>query len=258
MIEYWLRAYEQMMNSFYFLHRKIAMNLVSNTSNTPDQQPITNISTSAIQNKYGLATSSDPQIWTSLYEQDTHIAIWQRNNSGTIQKSIEALLAVNTFSQLQFSCPTEDVAQKLALHMPDFENREVLLEDIALLSDMFACLFDQDAIGLRLRVIDTPMCPRFHIDQVPSRLVTTYAGPATEWVPNEFADRSKLGAGNNGLSDEESGLLQQPCHIQSMQTGDVALLKGGRWQGNEDKGLIHRSPKHSDGQKRLLLTLDFA
>lgn len=234
------------------------MNPASSPSNTLDQQVITNISTASTQNKYGLATSSDPQIWTSFYEQDIHIAIWQRNHSDAINKSINALLALNTFSQLQFSSPTQDVAQKLALHMPQFENREVLLEDITLLTDMFACLFDQDAIGLRLRVIDTPMCPRFHIDQVPSRLVTTYAGPATDWVPNDFADRSKLGAGNNGLSDEESGLLQQPCHIQSMQTGDVALLKGGQWKGNENKGLIHRSPKHSDGQKRLLLTLDFA
>ena len=123
---------------------------------------------------------------------------------------------------------------------------------------MFACLFDQDAIGLRLRVIDTPMCPRFHVDQVPCRLITTYAGPATEWVPNEFADRNKLGAGNNGLSDEASGLLMQPNPIKSLQTGDVALLKGGGWKGNEDKGLVHRSPNNSDGQKSLLLTLDFA
>ena len=234
------------------------MNPASSPSNTLDQQAITNISTASIQNKYGLATSSDPKIWTSFYEQDIHLAIWQRNHSDTINKSINALLALNTFSQLQFSSSTNDVAQKLALHMPQFENREALLEDIALLTDMFACLFDQDAIGLRLKVIDTPMCPRFHVDQIPSRLITTYAGPATEWVPNEFADRSKLGAGNNGLSDEESGLLKQPCHIQSMQTGDVALLKGGRWQGNEDKGLIHRSPNNNDEQKRLLLTLDFA
>ncbi len=234
------------------------MNLASNVSNTPNQQPITNLNSSTFQNKYGLAASSDPQIWTSFYEQNIHIAIWQRTHAVAIEKSVNALLAINTFSQLQFSAPTQDIARKLELHMPHFEHRAALLEDITLLTDMFACLFDQDDIGLRLRVIDTPMCPRFHIDQVPSRLVTTYAGPATEWVPDEFADRNKLGAGNNGLSDEESGLLQQPCHIQSMQIGDVALLKGGRWKGNEGSGLIHRSPNHSDGQKRLLLTLDFA
>ena len=224
----------------------------------PKLQPITNFNTSSDHNKYALAASSDPQIWTSFYEENIHIAVWQRTHSMAMDTSINALLTLNTFSQLQFSAPTQDVARTLALHMPQFENRETLLEDIALLTDMFACLFDQDAIGLRLRVIDTPMCPRFHVDQIPSRLITTYSGPATEWVPNEFADRSKLGAGNNGLSDEESGLLQPPCHIQSIQTGDVALLKGGGWKGNEGSGLIHRSPNNIDGQKRLLLTLDFA
>jgi hypothetical protein len=238
--------------------KKITMNLATNLMNVPAQQPITSLNTASIENKYALAASSDPQIWTSFYEEHIHLAVWQRTHSVALDQSVNALLTLNTFSQLQFSSPVQDVAHKLALHMPHFEQREVLLEDITLLTDMFACLFDQDAIGLRLRVIDAPMCPRFHVDQVPCRLITTYAGPTTEWVPHEFADRNKLGAGNNGLTDETSGLLQQPSHIQSMHIGDVALLKGERWQGNEGKGLIHRSPNNSGGQKRLLLTLDFA
>jgi hypothetical protein len=224
----------------------------------PELQPITNFNTSSDHNKYALAASSDPQIWTSFYEENIHLAVWQRTHSMAMDKSVNALLALSTFSQLQFSSSTHDVARKLGLHMPHFEHREVLLEDIILLTDMFACLFEQDAIGLRLRVIDTPMCPRFHVDQVPCRLITTYAGPATEWVPHELADRNKLGAGNNGLSDETSGLLRQPNPIQSLHMGDVALLKGGGWKGNEDSGLVHRSPNNIDGQKRLLLTLDFA
>jgi hypothetical protein len=226
-----------------------------NIAQTPlEQQLIVDIN----KNNIGLAASSEAEIWTSFYEEDVQIATWQRTRSIVLNESVDALLALNTFSQLQFSSPAQDVAQKLAMHMPQFKHRSVLLKDIALLSDMFACLFDQDNVGLRLKVLDTTMCPRFHVDQVPCRLLTTYRGPATEWLPNESADRNKLGAGNQGLSDDLSGLFQQANDIESMNAGDVALLKGEAWQGNEGRGLIHRSPINSGGHKRLLLTLDFA
>jgi hypothetical protein len=230
-----------------------------NIASTPlKQQSIVGINKLSKHNNIGLAASSEAEIWTSFYEQDVQIATWQRTRSIELNESVNALLELNTFSQLQFSSPAQNVVQKLAMHMPQFKHRSVLLKDIALLSDMFACLFDQDNVGLRLKVLDTTMCPRFHVDQVPCRLLTTYRGPATEWLPNESADRNKLGAGNQGLSDDLSGLFQQANDIESMNAGDVALLKGEAWQGNEGRGLIHRSPINSGGHKRLLLTLDFA
>jgi hypothetical protein len=230
-----------------------------NIARTPlKQQSIVGINTLSKHNNIGLAASSEAEIWTSFYEQDVQIVTWQRTRSIVLNESVNALLALKTFSQLQFSSPAQDVVQKLDMHMPQFKHRSVLLEDIALLSDMFACLFDQDNVGLRLKVLDTTMCPRFHVDQVPCRLLTTYTGPATEWLPNESADRNKLGTGNQGLSDDLSELFQQASDIESMNVGDVALLKGEAWQGNEGRGLIHRSPINSGGHKRLLLTLDFA
>ena len=45
--------------------------------------------------------------------------------------------------------------------------------------------------------------------------------------------------------------------IQSANEGDVCLLKGESWQGNEGRGLIHRSPQVKSGQRRLFLSLDF-
>jgi hypothetical protein len=230
-----------------------------NIASTPlKQQSIVGINTLSKHNNIGLAASSEAEIWTSFYEQDVQIVTWQRTRSIVLNESVNALLALKTFSQLQFSSPAQDVVQKLDMYMPQFKHRSVLLEDIALLSDMFTCLFDQDNVGLRLKVLDTTMCPRFHVDQVPCRLLTTYTGPATEWLPNESADRNKLGTGNQGLSDDLSGLFQQASDIESMNAGDVALLKGEVWQGNEGRGLIHRSPINSGGHKRLLLTLDFA
>ncbi len=44
-------------------------------------------------------------------------------------------------------------------------------------------------------------------------------------------------------------------NVQYLQAGDVAVLKGEKWQGNEGAGLVHRSPSGQQG--RLLLSLDW-
>ncbi len=208
-----------------------------------------------------LAASDDPAIWASIYEADINLALWQRQQTAALKASVQSLLAQRTFSQLQLALPVASLAKRLDEELPDFELRASLVEDVAQLADMFACLFELNTVGLRLKVLDAAMCPRFHVDRVPCRLVSTYTGPTTEWLANKGIDRSKLGSGSNGLSDERSGLLrlgqQQPSEIQRMSTGEVGLLKGELWQGNEGRGLVHRSPSISGG-KRLLLTLDFA
>jgi len=43
-----------------------------------------------------------------------------------------------------------------------------------------------------------------------------------------------------------------------LNAGDVAFLKGEHWDGNENKGLVHRSPIVNENENRLLLTLDFS
>ncbi|WP_445779195.1 DUF1826 domain-containing protein, partial [Shewanella sp.] len=52
-------------------------------------------------------------------------------------------------------------------------------------------------------------------------------------------------------------LIKSTEDIRQLNQGDVALLKGELWQGNEGYGLIHRSPQLVDNSLRLLLTLDF-
>ena len=110
---------------------------------------------------------------------------------------------------------------------------------------------------LRLDGIDHPMCPRFHTDKIKCRLVTTYVGPATQWLPQDLVDRSKLGYGNDGKPDDKSGLFSSVDDIKQLETGHVALLKGESWQGNKGAGIVHRSPHSDSNYRRLYLTIDF-
>ena len=93
------------------------------------------------------------------------------------------------------------------------------------------------------------MCPRFHVDHVPLRLISTYAGVASEWLEVGGMDRRRLGEAQAEPRDGE--------RIQRLEAGWVALAKGEKWSGNEGAGLIHRSPTPPPGERRLLLTLDW-
>ncbi|MDD5115241.1 MAG: DUF1826 domain-containing protein [Methylobacter sp.] len=140
-------------------------------------------------------------------------------------------------------------------HLPGY--RELCL-DIARLANLFSDLFDLKRVGLRLRTLDHPMCPRFHVDSVTCRLVCTYGGVGTQWLEDAYVDRSKLGQISAGLKDEQSGLILDLDAIHTMPAYAVGLLKGNAWEGNEQRGAVHRSPQVTKAwSRRLLLTLDF-
>ena len=196
-------------------------------------------------------------ILSSIYQQETNIAIWQRNLSDSLLQSAETILSAKPSLEILVVLPPRDAFETLQKALGPSQESEVLAKDIAQLVDMFCSLFEQKRAILKLTALDRAMCPRFHVDWVPCRLITTYQGVATEWLPHNVADRSKLGTGNMGKPDELSGLFDSSSDIKQLNCGDIALLKGEIWENNEGAGLIHRSPQLSGGSRRLLLTIDF-
>ena len=207
------------------------------------------------------AQSTNANVLPQIYNEDTNIVIWQRSAAEKLTKAVNTLIATSALKPLELAVSPDDAFEQLIKALkPEDNNRDevnTLCEDIALLVEMFCCLFDLKRAGLRLKVLDKPMCPRFHVDKIPCRLVTTYQGVATQWLNHSDVNRSKLGTGNLGKPDEESGLFENLSNINQLQQGDVALLKGEYWDDNEGAGLVHRSPPVAANEQRLLLTLDF-
>ena len=199
----------------------------------------------------------EPEIFTDIYREDTNIVVWQRELSDTLKSSVNDFLTSNPTFQTAMTVTPQSAFASLSQALLT-SNQSELCENIAEIVDMFCCLFDLGRAGLRLTVLDRAMCPRFHVDKVPCRLVTTYQGLASEWLPHHRVNRSKLGVGSEGLPDLQSGLFSNKQDIQRLTCGDVALLKGELWEGNENAGLVHRSPALAAEESRLLLTLDFS
>lgn len=198
-----------------------------------------------------------PDVLANIYQKNTNIVTWQRDLPHELTLAVDEFLARNKTKAAVLAVTPETTNEVLCGAFGGSDTMMALREDIALLVDMFCCLFELKEAGLRVTILERAMCPRFHFDRIPCRLVTTYQCIATEWLNNDVIDRTKLGAGNQGKSDEESGLFEHLNDINRLSQGDVALLKGEHWYENEGAGLVHRSPAVSVGERRLLLTLDF-
>ena len=203
-----------------------------------------------------ISKSRDPSILANIYKEEVNIAVWQREVSTSLEQAAASFIEHNPAFQTSMTASTDNALPALIEELGNHHIGKILSEDIAQVVDMFCCLFELKRVGLRLTVLSRAMCPKFHVDRVPCRLVTTYQGTGTQWLPSAVLDRTKLGHGNGGLPDNESGLYTSSADIQQMLAGDIALLKGELWEGNEGLGLVHRSPNID--QPRLLLTLDFS
>ena len=199
----------------------------------------------------------DLRSFSKIFNESVNITIWKRKLDISIQQAAEEILLKDPNFKISLVPQSHEIEKSLFSELGSSKNILALIRDITKLAKLFCDLFEMDRAWIRLDAIKKPMCPRFHTDSLKCRLVTTYVGPATEWLSNDVVDRSKLGSGNNGLPDNESGLFKSNADINQLATGDVALLKGNGWKGNEGAGIVHRSPHSNDDYKRLYMTIDF-
>jgi len=200
--------------------------------------------------------SNDLADMTAIYQENVNLFVWQRLLSTEIGSSIQSLIESGKSLNIMEVVTPEGAEKILLSRLPTTANHISLIEDIAELVDIFCCLFDTKKVGLRLATSHSATCPRFHVDNVTCRLVTTYNGPATQWLEHASVERSKLGHASKGVADESSGLIQEKAMIQQVNCGDVALLKGEGWPNNTGGGLVHRSPSINSNTTRLFLSLD--
>lgn len=195
-----------------------------------------------------------PAVLADALEDAVNLAIWERCLSASVEAFVSCLLETSSHlaESLALELPSEDAEpdlQGLAAGYRHIEGHADFVADVGWLAQAYSCLLGARRIGLRLRILDRTMCPRFHVDYVPLRLITTYVGAGSQWLEEGAMCRSQL-----GNPAEEPGSERV---IHQLECGHVALFKGEKWSGNEGKGLIHRSPQMEVGEKRLVLTMDW-
>lgn len=193
---------------------------------------------------------SKPECLTEIFRDEVNLAVWRREPSTEClefaRRAASEISSFERFVAQEQDEPIDEILPKWALELP---GARTWLADVRELIAMYRCLFEPAAVGIRVHVLADTMCPRFHTDRVPARLLVTYSGRGTEWLAEPDVLRPVT----------PGPLPEQPVaenRIQVMPTGSVAILKGEAWIGNEGRGLVHRSPAPGD-TPRLVLGLDW-
>lgn len=200
------------------------------------------------------AHGQTPDVLTRILDDEVNLAVWQRQLPVHISDFSSLLLSLGEPLTDSLSVDMSHEGrppnlQGLAARFNDLEGYAGFIADVSWLVSAYTCLLGAKRIGLRLRALDKAMCPRFHVDHVPVRLITTYSGTGSQWLEEGAMERRQLG--------QPQAEPTQAALIQQIHQGEVALLKGEKWQGNEGAGLIHRSPALAPDERRLILTLDW-
>lgn len=175
-----------------------------------------------------------------VFDETIQVVCCSRQRDVQIEQYLELLAANQQLSALEHKTVYQPQKSMDWSFLPNAQGKDAFIADIEFLVDVYSELLGCDRIGLRIEVLDTAMCPRFHIDRVGIRLLTTYCGQGTQW-----------------LADYQGALNQineQAVTIGQADTFDIVLLKGSLWPNNHHAGAIHRSP--SVEQTRVLLALD--
>ena len=168
-------------------------------------------------------------------------AIWRRTPLSKFQTWIDSL-PEKELPSARISLPIDAIQRALTevmqiSGMPACVQREMLIDDIAALANVFAEINQTKFLRLRLEAITGNACSKFHIDAVKTRLVCTYRGPGTQYCFS--ADGT-----------DSSNIFDVP-------TSSPIVMRGTLWPTKEKSGFLHRSPPiEGSGKTRLLLVLD--
>mgnify|MGYP003597649010 FL=1 len=156
---------------------------------------------------------AEPEVLAEALQEGVNLAVWQRRLAPQVEDFARVLLAqpleVSESVQIEVGADEQLRLPALLRAQADFHGYDAFIADVTWLVEAFACLLGARRIGLRLRSLAKPMCPRFHVDHVPLRLISTYAGVASEWLEEGGMERRRLGDAQAEPRDSE--------HIQRLQ-----------------------------------------
>ena len=184
--------------------------------------------------------SVSPHVLNAISDEECNLAVWER----TAEPALRALLEASP-KDVRFAAPLTELRPHLIDELaqagyPDTDERSALIEDIVALADRYGAIMELDALSVRLAIVTTDSCRKFHADYVKARLITTYVGTGTQWIDAEDAAR---------VAEDAA-----PQNIKTLAAGDVGLFKGKLWTQSP---AIHRSPPITGtGERRLMLVLD--
>ena len=122
------------------------------------------------------------------------------------------------------------------------------IKDMSKICILYSDIIKKDSLNFSLKT--SRGCKRYHIDNVPVRLLVTYYGKGTEWLPRDVCNYS---AYYNGESNEK--IIKIKNRSKFIKPWSIAVFKGQKFKGGT-KAILHRTPNEALNKKSLLMCLD--
>ena len=189
----------------------------------------------------GVTVADAPEAFEAIHEPGCAAAIWQRQPLPAFQNWIDGLnpgalpharlILKPNAAQVAVSAICDDVG------LIKDPMRDILVDDISALVDLFSSAMKVSHVRLRLDVVTGNACKKFHIDALTARLVCTYRGTGTQY----------------GAAPDRAA----PQRIFTVPTGAPIVIRGTEYPTSPKSDLLHRSPPiEGTGETRLVLVLD--
>jgi len=197
-------------------------------------------------------TSNTPEVLRSILDPNVNLTLWQRPEQNPVARELARLSALSLrdvrrgTSLKSFDEDLIELLLQQGLEPSDFEN---LRKDMKRLIKIFSPISKGQPITFRLLTTNRDDCKRFHLDRTRLRLMCTYRGPGTEWLPEGQLDRA---AQSRGAPNESIIRFGKPSQFNTFWVG---IAKGD--PDNTGQGLVHRSPAIAEaGHTRVFFCLD--
>lgn len=184
--------------------------------------------------------SASPNALGSIRDEDCNLAIWERPGECAMASLLDFAPEDVRFTSALRELETRLSREVTCAGYPANPARAALAQDILALAQRYAGIMELEAVSVRLAIVTTNSCRKFHADYVKARLIATYVGTGTQWVDTDDVERLARG--------------EEPRRVHTMNAGDVGLFKGKMWT---ESPAIHRSPPiEGTDETRLILVLD--
>ena len=187
----------------------------------------------------GWRAAANPVVLSALTTSTVDLAVWRRPVPDQVTRTQATWAETKPAGFERLIAPTRDALAPAVAGLP-VAARAWVHDDLADLIERLGSL----AAAPRLRVWFGPVrgdqCRKFHVDYVRYRLITTYVGPGTEWVPPGAVARAALEHPPDCPCDANRAIVPDGAAVQHAAIGDVLVMKGALHP--DGRGVVHRSP----------------
>lgn len=202
--------------------------------------------------------SAHASVLAAVRRDGVNVAVWRRPVPRWVEQALarwaRTAPAERTNVWIDFGTDARAACAELVEPVPGKALRDWLQRDVLALGAELASLSGEPVLQAQLGAARTDRCKKLHVDYVRLRLITTYAGPGTEWLPDAAVERSILSDPPECHLAANARIARDARRIRHARAGDVLVLKGEL--DAPGRGAVHRSPPiEASGGSRVVLSL---